>query len=29
MRPDAHKGTPADFGLDDEDLLSMPGSAPA
>ncbi|WP_437798549.1 ATP-binding protein [Sorangium sp. So ce693] len=28
MRPDAHKGTPADFGLDDEDLLSMPGSAP-
>ncbi|WP_437734716.1 sensor histidine kinase [Sorangium sp. So ce1335] len=28
MRPDAHKGTPADFGLDDEDLLDMPSSAP-
>ncbi|HTN83464.1 MAG TPA: histidine kinase, partial [Sorangium sp.] len=28
MRPDAHKGTPVDFGLDDEDLLSVPSSAP-
>ncbi|WP_437814346.1 ATP-binding protein [Sorangium sp. So ce1078] len=28
MRPDAHKGTPADFGLDDEDLLHVPSSAP-
>ncbi|WP_437958649.1 HAMP domain-containing sensor histidine kinase [Sorangium sp. So ce119] len=28
MKPDAHKGTPADFGLDDEDLLNMPSSAP-
>ncbi|MGK3997346.1 sensor histidine kinase [Sorangium sp. So ce1024] len=28
MKPDAHKGPPADFGLDDEDLLSMPSSAP-
>ncbi|WP_434045279.1 MULTISPECIES: sensor histidine kinase [Sorangium] len=28
MKPDAHKGTTADFGLDDEDLLNMPSSAP-
>ncbi|XYH98930.1 sensor histidine kinase [Sorangium sp. So ce1128] len=28
MRPDAHKGTPVDFGLDDEDLLNVPSSAP-
>ncbi|MGK4007702.1 HAMP domain-containing sensor histidine kinase [Sorangium sp. So ce1036] len=28
MRPDAHKGTPAGCGLDDEDLLGVPGSAP-
>ncbi len=27
MRPDAHKGTPADFGLDDDDLLHVPSSA--
>jgi two-component system, NarL family, sensor histidine kinase BarA len=28
MRPDAHKGTPLDFDLDDEDLLSVPSSTP-
>ncbi|WP_437677437.1 sensor histidine kinase [Sorangium sp. So ce131] len=28
MRPDAHKGTPVDFGLDEEDLLAVPSSAP-